>query len=184
MILTNRSSLDQIRSGSQLNRRGFYGNLGSFNVIVQRWPLEELAGKITVSAHSSSTITQSEAIAALGKRIKDKDREGNELLLVTCGLVDNQGYACPADLAIFELLKKAAAAGKPIFPKNLGHVRNVLIHQWNTPWILASEKGDDIPWISSTVLKELRAQQGLDPLTGCATEAPGVEEVLVEEDEH
>src|SRR4029077_14041581 len=90
---------------------------------------------LNVSASSQSQIRLSEAVAALAARIAAKDKSGNEILIITCGLVDAYGYTCPADQAIFRLLSQALADSKSVLPVKPVYIRGVLIHLWNTPYI-------------------------------------------------
>jgi hypothetical protein len=133
---------------SQLNGRGIYGDHGGFHVIVNPALPGDTVDDITVSAFSQSQIHRSEAIAALGKRVEEKDLECNEVLIITCGLVDNYGYTCPADESIFALLMAAGQEGVSILPQKPNHIRGLLIHQWNSLLLLHWESGNDLPWIN------------------------------------
>jgi hypothetical protein len=91
--------------------------------------------------------SMSEAVAALAARIAVKDKTGNEILIVSCGLVDAYGYTCPPGQAIFRLLSQALADGKSVLPVNPTHIRGVLIHLWNTPYVCHWERDHDVPWV-------------------------------------
>jgi hypothetical protein len=127
-----------------LGTRGFYGDHGPFNVMVQNGT--NTSG-ITVSASSSSQVLRSEAIKALGDRVAAKDIAENEILLVTCGLIDPKGYICPADSSIFQLLQDAATAGISVLPQKPTHIKGILIHLWNSPLLVHWECGNDVPWL-------------------------------------
>src|ERR1039457_5432153 len=71
---------------AQLGTRGIYGDHGPFNVVVN--PGVGGGDDIVISAFSQSQVYMSEAIAALGRRVAAKDRDCNEVLVITCGLVD------------------------------------------------------------------------------------------------
>jgi hypothetical protein len=129
---------------AQLGTRGIYGDHGPFSVIVN--PGVGSSSEIVVSAISQSQVCLSEAVAALGSRIDAKDQECNEVLVITCGLVDGYGYTCPADQAIFHLLHEALQAGTSVLPQKPTHIRGILIHLWNTPFLTHWETGDDLPW--------------------------------------
>jgi hypothetical protein len=129
----------------QLGTRGMYGDHDGFNVIVNPGAGN---GDIIVSAFSQTQVKQSEAIAALSARVAAKDEAGNEILLVTCGLVDEKGYTCPADQIIFNFLREASAAGASILPHKPTHIRGVLIHLWNSPYLFHWENGNDVPWLT------------------------------------
>jgi hypothetical protein len=130
---------------SQLGTRGMYGNHGPFHVLVNPG-----AGNsdMIVSASSQIQVCRSEAIAALGARVGAKDAVGNEILLVTSGLVDENGYICQADQIIFHLLREASAAGISILPQKPKYIKGVLIHLWNSPFLFHWETGNDLPWIT------------------------------------
>ena len=130
----------------QLGTRGMYGEHGPFSVIVNPGMHGGNGTEIVISAFSQSQIHRSEAIAALGNRVTAKDKEGNEILLVTCGLIDANGYICPADGIIFQLLQEAAEAGMPILPQKPAHIRGILLHLWNSSFLNYSGLGDDLPW--------------------------------------
>jgi hypothetical protein len=129
----------------QLGTRGLCGDHGPFNVIVNPG-----AGNadIVVSASSQIRVTQSEAIAALGERVAAKDEPGNEILLVTCGLIDERGYTCPADQIIFQFLREISASGVSIFPNRPEHIKGILIHLWNSPYMSHWQSTNDVPWLT------------------------------------
>jgi hypothetical protein len=133
--------------GQTLGSRGFYGDHGPFNAIVN----PGVGGnEIVISASTQSQIRRSEAIGALAKRIAAKDKACNEVLIVSCGLVDENGYTCPADQSIFGLLREAAEAGISILPEKPVNIKGILIHLWNTPFLFHWEISNDLPWITST----------------------------------
>ena len=134
---------------AQLGTRGIYGDHGPFNVIVN--PGIGGSSEIVISASSQSQIYMSEAIAALGSRIAAKDKECNEVLVITCGLVDEYGYTCPADQSIFQLLQEALQRGTSVQPHKPTHIRGILVHLWNTPFVAHWETSEDLPWIPAPV---------------------------------
>lgn len=125
------------------SRRGFYGIHGPFIVVAN--PASG-SDDILISASTQSEVYRSEAITALGKRVTAKDKPGNEVLFVTCGLPDKYGYTCPADQSIFQLLWGAVEPGVEILPPTLVHIRGVLIHLWNTNLFIL-QGTEDLPWI-------------------------------------
>jgi hypothetical protein len=130
---------------AQLGKRGIYGDHGPFNLVVN----PGVGGNdIVISAYSQSQVHMSEAIAALGRRVAAKDRDCNEVLVITCGLVDENGYTCPADQSIFQLLRDALQMGISVLPQKPKNIRGILIHLWNTPFLAHWEIGDDLPWAS------------------------------------
>lgn len=130
----------------QLGTRGRYGDHGPFSVIVNPTAPGVNNNQIIVSAFSQSQVRSSEAVAALADRVAAKDKEGNEVLIVTCGLIDANGYICPADGMIFQLLRRTAGAGVSILPQKPTNIRGLLIHQWNSPFLFHWETGSDLPW--------------------------------------
>jgi hypothetical protein len=124
---------------TQFGRRGFYGIHGPFIVVAN--PASG-SDDILVSANAQSKIYRSEAIAALGNRVAEKDKPGNEVLIVTCGLPDKKGYTCPIDQSIFSLL---AESEQDILPQPLVHIRGILIHLWNTHLCILRGT-EDLPW--------------------------------------
>jgi hypothetical protein len=131
---------------AQLGTRGIYGDHGPFNVIVN--PGIGGSSEIVISAASQSQIYMSEAIAALGSRIAAKDTESNEVLVITCGLVDEYGYTCPADQSMFQLLQEALQKGTSVLPQKPTHIRGILVHLWNTPFVAHWETSEDLPWVA------------------------------------
>jgi hypothetical protein len=129
----------------QLGSRGIYGDHGPFNVVVNPGTGNT---DIVVSAFSQAQVKQSEAIAALSQRVQAKDAMTNEILIVTCGLVDENGYTCPADQIIFNLLRDAASTGVSVMPQKPTHIKGILIHQWNSPYLFHWEDGSDVPWLT------------------------------------
>ena len=62
-------------------------------------------------------------------------------------LVDEKGYTCPADQIIFQFLHDISASGVSIFPEKPKHIKGILIHLWNSPFISHWENENDVPWI-------------------------------------
>lgn len=129
----------------QLGSRGMYGDQGPFNIIVHTGSGNS---DIVVSASSQTEVRRSEAIAALSERVSAKDVVGNEILIITCGLVDERGYTCPADQIMFRFLLESATAGVSILPQKPTHIKGILIHQWNSPYLFHWEVGTDVPWLT------------------------------------
>ena len=128
----------------QLGTRGIYGDRGPFNVVVN--PGIGGSSDIVISASSQSQVHMSEAVAALGRRIEAKDKACNEVLIITCGMVDENGYTCPAGQSIFQLLRETLEAGTSVLPQKPTNIRGILIHLWNTPFLSHWEVGEDLPW--------------------------------------
>lgn len=134
--------------GETLGSRGFYGDCGPFNMVVN--PGIGGSDDIWISASSQSQVYMSEAVAALGSRVAAKDNPCNEVLIITCGMVDEKGYTCPADQSIFQLLRQAAEAGLSVLPQKPANIQGILIHLWNSPFLSHWEVSEDLPWTTST----------------------------------
>jgi hypothetical protein len=128
----------------RLGQRGIHGVHGVFGVTVNQNPSDN---EINVSATSHLKLLRSEVIAALGKRVAEKDEDRcNQVLIVTCGRPDQKGYRCPYDHGMFLVLQDAIKAGIDILPKKPVNIRGVLIHLWETPNLISWEEGGDLPW--------------------------------------
>lgn len=75
------------------NDFGFYGQQGPVTVTVSQGGLPH---DLFVSSSCQSQIRLSEAIKIVGNRVQDKDIECNRVLLMSCGLPDNNGAYIPA----------------------------------------------------------------------------------------
>ena len=126
--------------------RGFYGHHGPFSVTVNQTSKD---GEVIVSATSSFPLSRNDAIAAFRSRVLAKDIPGNQILIVSCGLPDKQGYVCPFDHAIFQLLYDSIADGIEIMPSSVTNIRGVLVHLWDTDRFFAWGEGVDFPWTSA-----------------------------------
>ncbi|MBM2620950.1 hypothetical protein JIG36_36170 [Actinoplanes sp. LDG1-06] len=125
--------------------RGFHGDHGPFSITVQQGVAD---GAVVVSASTPTNIKRSEAIAALVARVLDKDVPSNEVLLVTCGAPDPQGYVCSVDSSIFQLLRDSHLAGVNILEGMvpLQHLQSVVLHMWNTDQLVIFGANEDLPW--------------------------------------
>ena len=128
---------------SNLGNRGFYGVYGPFDLTVQKLPGNN---EIAISASCQIPVRRSEAIEALANRIAKKDKEHNEILIVTCGVPDEYGYACVADHALFQFLWESRNSGIDIIPDKPKHLRGILIHSLDSPRLLHWQASDDVPW--------------------------------------
>jgi len=126
--------------------RGQYGDHGAFHILVNRTKSDD---PVQVSATSQFEIYRSKALAALEARITAKDKPGNDIIVVTCGLPDRQGYACPTDHDLFNVLREAAKENVPTLAKPLAHAHGALIHLWGSNEIYALTETDDVPWSTS-----------------------------------
>jgi hypothetical protein len=130
---------------NHLGSRGLYGHHGPFDVIVNGGS----GGVVYVSATQEIRIDRSEAIAALARSIAVKgDESKNEILIITCGMPNPQGYVCEADQALFHMIREARLAGVPIIPEKPTHIKGILLHLWNTRFFCHFSLSDDVPWIT------------------------------------
>ncbi|WP_143138621.1 hypothetical protein [Lentzea waywayandensis] len=120
---------------------GRYGDIGGLVVAVDRGAL---GSSPTVVAGASFQLLASEVRDRLVERLKDKDRPGNDIVILTTGLPDSNGYTCPLDKWLFDM----------VFQHNLGsslkldHISGVLMHNWGTPFIgqIYRRPDADLPW--------------------------------------
>jgi hypothetical protein len=66
--------------------------------------------------------------------VNAKDDPCNEILLITTGLIDQQGYVATTDQFLLPEIKNMLADGSlTITPTNLNQV---ILHHWNTPHVM------------------------------------------------
>lgn len=58
--------------------------------------------------------------------VAQKDRQGNDILLLTTGLPDSSGYICPLDQWLFAMLRDHGLA-RALVPQ---HIRFAVVHDW------------------------------------------------------
>lgn len=126
------------------NSSGIYGDHGPFHVIANANPG---ATNIVVSASTSTRLFRSEVLGALAERVAAKDHAGNEILVVTCGLPDTQGYSCPADFFVFGMLLAANAEGIDLLPGRPTNIKGLIIHSWGSQQVICWRGGGDLPWM-------------------------------------
>jgi hypothetical protein len=111
------------------SRKGFYGTHDGVTVQVYPGGLED---RLLVSSMPQAEVRLSEVINLLQARVKAKDRQGNDILLMTCGLPDERGYVCPADTCMFQFVLENAQ--KISFAPH--YLKSIVLHLWNTSeWI-------------------------------------------------
>jgi hypothetical protein len=125
--------------------RGIYGPSGPFAITVNQTGQPD---HVLVSATSQAMLFRSEVIEALENCVAEKDVPENEIVIISCGLPDKQGYICPFDHAIFLTLEKAVAEGVDILPNPRKHLRGGLIHLWDTTKMITwhGDGENDFPW--------------------------------------
>jgi len=112
------------------SERGFYGQHGT--VVLTVFP-DGIPGDFFVISSGQAEIGLRDTLEALEQRIRAKDIQGNDVLLITCCLPDSRGFVCPVDEFMFRLIKEDA---KGFAPKPT-HLKSVLLHLWGTPeWAL------------------------------------------------
>lgn len=105
---------------------------------------------VTVQASAQCTFSLSEARQLLWDRVRAKDITGNQVLLLSTGMVDSLGYVCPVDRWLFHYLQQHGA-GLP--PEDLRHLDAVALHHFGGgDWAVASQRpGSTTPWTQPTV---------------------------------
>ena len=128
--------------------QGLYGTFGPFHVTVQAIPGITGTG---VFVACDFEVRRSEAMAALAGRVADKDKPGNEILIITCGVPDEYGWVSASDHAIFRHLFMARESGANLLPKPPTHIRGILIHESpDAPGLILLNDTDDVPWLTPT----------------------------------
>jgi hypothetical protein len=105
--------------------RGFYGKVADFTVNVMAGPV---GSPVEVVAASQANLLVSDVQELLASRIAEKDRAGNDILLMTTGLVDSAGYVCPADMWLFQMV----VALDLLTAVRADYLQQVVLHDWAT----------------------------------------------------
>lgn len=125
---------------------GFYGQHGG--LVLQTYRAEPIEGLPTVVTTSQAQFRRSELLALVRERVEAKDQPGNDLLLISCGLLDARGYRCPADSFLFGALLELLEAGDVDLepPTN---IRAIALHHWpHDEWFELYADGAARPWLS------------------------------------
>jgi hypothetical protein len=124
--------------------RGFYGQYGAFMTVVHR---ADPGAESLVSSTAQVTLRRSEALAALHARIKIKDTKPNEVLWISCGMPDHNGYGCPLDSMLFLILRELAAE-VPLISQPPAFLKGVVLHAYPTgDWFEVWRAMDStMPW--------------------------------------
>lgn len=85
-----------------------------------------------VIANCQVELNTQDVARTLAERVRRKDRAGTDFLLVTTGLPANDGYICPADSFLFNVLKGQFIEGATQLPP-LHHLRQVVLNHWGHP---------------------------------------------------
>lgn len=79
----------------------------------------------------------------LNAAVKSKDQAQNDVLLISTGLIDGNGYVATTDQFILHALKDLLQTGglsiQPV------HLRQIIFHQWNTPNMIVLYTRDGVP---------------------------------------
>ena len=131
---------------AQLPDRGAYGQIGQFHVAVN---LGGQPDSITVSAGITGTVTRSQAVELLRRRVTAKDIPGNDTLLITCGLPDGKGYSCSLDGWLFHALAEEVERGVELLDVAPSHLRGIALHHWQSgAWVQILGSEGEAPWCS------------------------------------
>jgi hypothetical protein len=82
----------------------------------------------------TAAFSRSQARAILARRMNDKDRAENEILVMSCCLPDKHGHVCRLESFMFDFLK--ADPGRLDLATEPKHLQGVALHVWDTEdWI-------------------------------------------------
>jgi len=127
--------------------KGWYGICNLFTVLVNKAGGDD---EVQVNAVSHSELMRQDVLQGFERRVMNKDRPGNDLIIITCGLPDKQGYVCSYDHAIFMMLRNTIAEGGKLPSRTPTHIRGGLIHLWDTDMLITwSEDNESLPWAST-----------------------------------
>ncbi|BBX09581.1 hypothetical protein [Mycolicibacterium aichiense] len=76
------------------------------------------------------SIDHTELRETLLKGIDEKDKVGNDILLISTGRPDIHGQIVPADAFVFQIAREMVQGGLPIAPT---HLSQIILHHWNSP---------------------------------------------------
>lgn len=96
-----------------------------------------------VIANCQVELNTQDVASAFVELVQRKDRTGTDFLLVTTGLPANDGYACPADSFLFEMLKRQFTEGTAKLPP-IRHLRQIVLNHWgHPPWTVVFFAGNE-----------------------------------------
>jgi hypothetical protein len=128
--------------------RGVYGNHGPLAVTVQA--IQGITG-FAVYLTYDFPVRRSEALAAFAERVAEKDELGNEIVIITCGVPDENGWTRGSDNALYQHLVNSSQSGIYPLPKKPTHIRGLLIHESpESHAIRLLSSNDDLPWRVTT----------------------------------
>ena len=119
---------------------GVYGNHHGVIVLVYAGGGDE---KPMVISMCQAQVRLSDCLQTLEARVNAKDRPGNDVLLLTCGLPDERGYACPVDSFMFQFTQEHSSSLQ-FCP---AYLKSIVLHEWNTPnWFQLCSADVAVSW--------------------------------------
>lgn len=141
-LKTDRGKIDfgpELPSDIPADAPGMYGRVA--DVIVQVYPGE--AGRpLQVHGSCQLDMTLSELRRVTLELITAKDRPGNEVLVISTGLLDRAGYLCPHDQWLFAWLTEYGLGQHP----PLKHTRAVFLHHFGSAEIRRLDCAESPLW--------------------------------------
>jgi hypothetical protein len=96
-----------------------------YEIAVHRSPQADV--QTAVSANIQIEMHETDLRERLLDRIAAKDKPGNDILLISTGLVDNDGYVPSADHSVLNPVKQIFTEGLAFEPV---HLDQVVLHHW------------------------------------------------------
>ncbi|MFN9619071.1 MAG: hypothetical protein ACK55X_05090 [Synechococcaceae cyanobacterium] len=122
------------------SRNGFYGSHHGVYVQVYAGGGDE---KPMVTSMCQAEVRLSDCLQTLEARVNAKDRPGNDVLLLTCGLPDERGYVCPVDSCMFQFIQEHSSS----LEFRPAYLKSIVLHLWNTPdWIELCSADIAVSW--------------------------------------
>ena len=151
--------------------RGIYGTYGPLAVSVQT---PHGATEFDVHMSYDFQIRRSQAMAAFAERIARKDKKGNDIVIVTCGVPDERGWANAGDHALYLHLMQVLMSGGSLLPRKPTHIRGVMVHQsQDTPGLILLSYGENLPWRESIATAASPRPLRRPSLPGLSRASPG-----------
>ncbi|HEX2208160.1 MAG TPA: hypothetical protein VHG93_10800, partial [Longimicrobium sp.] len=87
------------------NNRGYYGQHGPVNLMTYG---DGIAHHFLVSSNCQTEVRLSQTLQTINDRIVAKDSAASNVLLMSCGMPDERGFACPIDRYMFQFIQENA----------------------------------------------------------------------------
>lgn len=97
--------------------------------------------KFNVIGSNQAEFSHSDLLSLLRERISAKDKPSNTVLIVSCGLPDENGCMCPADQFMFEEIVKL----RDSLSFNPVHLKSIYLHLWNSLSCIELFRSADLP---------------------------------------